>query len=71
MSLKSVRVLTKDWTVKRSPKSLRWRTGTEEMVLFKKTLVSTVNTEVSMGFLTAKGVDQRFLCQAGDVVCFF
>lgn len=40
------------------------------MMLVKKALVSTVNTAVSKSFLTAKGVEQQFLCQAGDVaVC--
>lgn len=28
-----------------------------------------MNTAVSKGFLIAKGVEQQFLCLAGDVVC--
>lgn len=34
-------------------------------MLVKKAQVSTV----SKGFSTATGVEQLFLCQAGDVVC--
>lgn len=39
------------------------------MMLVKKVLVSTVNTALSKRFLIVKGVEQQFLCEAGDVVC--
>lgn len=37
------------------------------MMLVKKILVRTVNTALSKRFLIVKGVEQQFLCQAGDV----